>query len=134
MSDKLKKPPGALGYAKNTNTKRIINRTTRNTISRIWPLMPAFFIIMPTFFCATKKMGAYMSAGNLYFAVILRRRSKGKWRIKFPDMWISIIVKNVGGYANWNVNEAPRHPLKMTNEQTNLHKVKSVRRSLHLKA
>jgi hypothetical protein len=70
MSDKLKKPPGALGYVKNTNTKRIINRT-RNTINRICPLMPAFFIIMATFFCATKKMGAYMSAGNLYFAVIL---------------------------------------------------------------
>jgi hypothetical protein len=41
-------------YVKNTRTKSTMNRTTRNRISMIWPLMPAFFITAPTFFCADK--------------------------------------------------------------------------------
>lgn len=49
---------GALGYVKNTKTKRITNRTTRNAINMICPLMPAFFITMATFFCTTQYNGA----------------------------------------------------------------------------
>jgi len=41
------------GYVKNTKTKRIMNRTTRNAINIICPLMPAFFITMATLFCTS---------------------------------------------------------------------------------
>lgn len=41
-------------YVKNTNIKRTINSTSKNAINMIWPLAPAFFITIATFFCRDK--------------------------------------------------------------------------------